>query len=60
VTYDLYASTEEMEAKMLVGGTGYDVVLQSGLSLPRFVAAGVYQKLDKARLTGWSNLDPES
>ncbi len=59
VTYDLYASTEEMEAKMLVGGTGYDVVLQSGLSLPRFVAAGVYQAIDKARLSGWSNLDPE-
>lgn len=58
VTYDLYASSEEMEAKMLAGSTGYDVVLQTGLSLPRFVAAGVYQKLDRSKLTGWGNLDP--
>jgi hypothetical protein len=33
VVYDLYAA-EEMQAKMLAGSTGYDVVLQSGLSLP--------------------------
>ncbi len=59
VVYDLYASSEEMEAKILVGGSGYDVVLQSGLGLPRFVKANVYQAIDKTRLTGWANLDPE-
>ncbi|MFN3971723.1 MAG: polyamine ABC transporter substrate-binding protein [Gemmobacter sp.] len=59
VTYDLYASAEEMQAKMLVGQTGYDVVLQAGVSMPRMVAAGVFQKLDRARLTGWENLDPD-
>ena len=59
VVYDLYSSAEEMQAKMLAGSTGYDVVVMAGLSLPQFVAAGVYQKLDRTRLTGWSNLDPE-
>ena len=59
VVYDLYASSEEAQAKMLAGSSGYDVVLQSGLSLPQFVRAGVYQKIDHARLTGWGNLDPE-
>jgi len=59
VVYDLYSSSEEAEAKILIGGTGYDVVLQSGMSLPRFVTAGVYQKIDHSKLTGWSNLDPE-
>lgn len=59
VVYDLYASSEEMQAKMLAGSTGYDVVVMAGISLPSFVQAGVYQKLDRARLTGWSNLDPE-
>jgi len=58
VVYDNYASSEEAQAKMLAGSTGYDVVLQSGLSLPQFVTAGVYQPLDRARLTGWGNLDP--
>ena len=51
VVYDMYASAEEMEAKMLAGSSGYDVVLQSGLGLPRMVKAGVYQKLDKSKLS---------
>jgi putrescine transport system substrate-binding protein len=58
VVYDLYASTEEMQAKMQAGSSGYDVVLQAGLHLPRLVAAGVYQKIDRTKLTGWGNLDP--
>jgi len=59
VTYDMYSSAEEMQAKMLAGSSGYDVVVMAGISLPNFVKAGVYQKLDRARLPGWSNLDPE-
>lgn len=58
VVYDMYASSEEAQAKMLAGATGYDVVLQSGLTLPMMVKAGVYQKLDRSRLPGWVNLDP--
>ncbi len=57
VVYDLYASSEEMQAKMLAGSSGYDVVLMAAISLARFVKAGVYQKLDRAKLTGWNNLD---
>jgi putrescine transport system substrate-binding protein len=30
VVYDLYASAEEMQAKLLAGSTGYDVVLPPG------------------------------
>lgn len=59
VVYDMYASAEEMEAKMLAGSSGYDVVLQSGLGLPRMVKANVYQKLDRAKLPNWVNLDPD-
>jgi len=58
VVYDLYASSEEATAKTLAGSTGYDLVLQSGLTLATMVTAGVYQKIDKARLTGWVHLDP--
>lgn len=58
VVYDMYASMEEMQAKMLAGATGYDVVLQAGLVLPTMVQAGVYQPLDRSKLTGWGNLDP--
>lgn len=59
VTYDTYSSAEEMEAKMLAGSTGYDVVVMSGIKLPNFIKAGVYEKLDRAKLAGWQNLDPE-
>ena len=59
VVYDLYASSEEMQAKMLAGSTGYDVVLMAGISMPQFVQAGVYLPIDRSRLTGWGNLDPE-
>ncbi|MGE0212679.1 MAG: polyamine ABC transporter substrate-binding protein [Parvibaculaceae bacterium] len=58
-TYDTYDSTESMEAKMLAGSTGYDVVLQAGSTLQRFIEAGTYQKLDKSKLPNWKNLDPE-
>ena len=53
VTYDTYSSTDEMQAKMLAGSTGYDVVDMAGISLPRFVTAGIYQKLDKSKLPNW-------
>jgi len=59
VVYDLYSSAEEMQAKMLAGSTGYDAVVMAGLSLPQFVTAGVYKKLDRSKLTGWGNLDPD-
>ena len=57
--YDLYASAEEMQAKMLAGSTGYDVVLQSGFDLPNKLTAGIYQKLDRAKLPNWGNNDPD-
>ncbi len=58
VVYDLYASAEEMQAKLLAGSTGYDVVLHSGQGLPRSIQAGVLQKLDRSKLSGLGNLDP--
>ena len=59
VVYDNYSSAEEMQAKMLAGSTGYDVVDMSGIELPRFIKANIYDKLDKTKLPGWANLDPE-
>lgn len=58
VAYDLYASAEEMQAKMLAGSTGYDVCVMNGLVMPSFIKAEVYRKLDRAKLPLWGNLDP--
>jgi putrescine transport system substrate-binding protein len=59
VTYDTYSSAEEVNAKMLAGSTGYDVVDVASTAAERFVKAGILQKLDKSKLPSWSNLDPE-
>ncbi|MEP7173339.1 MAG: polyamine ABC transporter substrate-binding protein [Aestuariivirga sp.] len=60
VSYDLYDSTETMEAKMLSNGSDFDVVMQAGATLERFTEARVYQPLDRSKLPNWVNLDPLS
>lgn len=59
VVYDTYSSSEEMEAKMLAGSTGYDVALMAGTKMPQFITAGVFGKLDKTKLPSWGNLNPD-
>jgi len=58
VIYDVFDSNETLEAKLLAGNTGYDVVVPSGAFLGRQIAAGVFQKLDKAKLPNLANIDP--
>jgi putrescine transport system substrate-binding protein len=58
VTYDLYDAEETMEARLLAGGSGYDVVSASTDFFSREIKAGVYEALDKSRLPNWKNLDP--
>ncbi|MBZ5760433.1 MULTISPECIES: polyamine ABC transporter substrate-binding protein [Rhizobium] len=56
VVYDVYDSNETLEAKLLAGGTGYDVVVPTATFLQRQIAAGVYQKLDKSKIPNLSNM----
>ena len=58
VVYDTYSSAEEMQAKMLAGSTGYEVVDMAGVSLPRFIKAKIYDALDRGKLPKYGNLDP--
>lgn len=59
VDYDTFDSDQTLEAKMLAGGSGYDVVSTSTNYFSRQIRAGAYRKLDRAKLTGWGNLDPK-
>lgn len=60
VNYDVYDSNEVLEAKLMAGHSGYDVVIPSASPfLARQITAGVYQKIDKAKLTNYGNLDPQ-
>jgi len=59
VTYDVYDSNEVLEAKLLAGSSGYDVVVPTSDFLQRQIAAGVYTKLDKSKLPNLKNMDPD-
>lgn len=48
-----------LETQLLVGHSGYDVVIPTGPYFQRQLNAGVYRKLDKSALTNYGNLDPE-
>jgi len=60
VTYDVYDGNEVLEAKLLAGHSGYDIVVPSASPfMARQIAAGAYRALDKTRLPNLKNLDPQ-
>ncbi|MEO4046858.1 polyamine ABC transporter substrate-binding protein [Pseudomonas sp. CAU 1711] len=59
LTWDTYESNEALEAKLLTGNSGYDLVVPTNTFLENQLKAGVYQKLDKSRLPNWRHLDPD-
>jgi putrescine transport system substrate-binding protein len=58
VIYDTYDADETLEAKMMAGDAGYDVVSTSTDYFSRQIKAGIYRPLDKTLLPNWKNLDP--
>ena len=44
VVYDVFDSNEILEAKLLAGGTGYDVVVPTASFMARQIQVGVFQK----------------
>jgi putrescine transport system substrate-binding protein len=59
VRYDTFDSNDTLEAKLLAGKSGYDVVVPTAYFLARQITAGVFQKLDKAKLPNLVNAWPE-
>src|SRR6202522_3840733 len=59
VRYDTFDSNDTLEAKLLAGKSGYDVVVPTGYFLARQIAAGIFQKLDKSKLPNLANVWPE-
>ena len=59
VVYDVYDSNEVLEAKLLAGHSGYDLVFPTDRPFAqRHIKAGIYRALDKSKLTNYGNLDP--
>jgi putrescine transport system substrate-binding protein len=57
VIYDVFDSNEVLEAKLLAGGSGYDLVFPSSQFMGRQIKAGVFQQLDKSKMPNYKNLD---
>ncbi|MFT6154220.1 MAG: putrescine transport system substrate-binding protein [Bermanella sp.] len=57
VTYDVFDSNEVLEAKLLAGRSGYDLVVPSATFMARQIQAGVFQPLDKSKLSNYKELD---
>jgi putrescine transport system substrate-binding protein len=58
VIYDLFDSNETLEAKLMVGDSGYDIVSTTMAYYARQIRSGLFEPLDKAQLPNWKNLDP--
>lgn len=59
VRYDVYDSNDTLQAKLLTGKSGYDVVVPSTHYAARQLEAGLFQKLDKSKIPNWKYLDPD-
>jgi len=59
VNYDTYDGSEVAEVKLLAGGSGYDVVVLSGMFGARLVPLGIFERLDTTRLANIRNLDAD-
>ena len=59
VRYDTFDTNDMLEAKLLAGRSGYDVVAPTGYFLERQIKAGIFQRLDRSKLPNLVHLWPE-
>jgi spermidine/putrescine transport system substrate-binding protein len=58
VRYDLFASNEEVFAKLREGNPGYDVIFPSNEYVERMIAADMLLPLDHDKVPNMGNVDP--
>ncbi len=58
VNYDVFDSNDVLEARVLAGGSGFDVVVPTADFMQRQIAAGAYQPLNKELLPNLIHMDP--
>lgn len=59
VIYDVFDSNEVLEAALLSGRSGYDLVVPSNHYLTKQISAGAFVELDHSKLSNLDNLSPE-
>jgi putrescine transport system substrate-binding protein len=58
VNYDTFETNEALNAKLVAGNTGYDIVVPGTAFSPAQIEAGFFQPLDKSKIKNYVNLDP--
>lgn len=58
VNYDTFETNEVLNAKLVAGNTGYDIVVPGSVFAKPQIEAGFFQPLDKAKIPNLANLDP--
>jgi spermidine/putrescine transport system substrate-binding protein len=58
VRYDLYASNDELFAKLRGGNPGYDVIFPTNDYVERMIAAAMLLPLDHSKIPNMANVDP--
>jgi putrescine transport system substrate-binding protein len=58
VIYDVMDGSETLEAKMLAGGSGYDLIFPGDTVAERLMRAGSLQPLDQSKIAALSDVEP--
>lgn len=58
VNYDTFDTDETLNAKIIAGNSGYDVVVPGAAWAEQQIKQGKYLKLDKSKIPNYKNLDP--
>ena len=59
VNYDTFETNEALHAKLVAGGTGYDIVVPGAVFAKPQIEGGLLQPLDKSKIANLGNLDPD-
>lgn len=57
VNYQTFENNEALQAKLLAGNSGYDIVVPGAVFAKNQIESGLLMKLDKSKLSHYGNLD---
>jgi putrescine transport system substrate-binding protein len=57
VNYQTFENNEALQAKLVAGNTGYDIVVPGAVFAKPQIDGGLLMKLDKSKLSNYGNLD---
>ncbi|MGQ5523067.1 polyamine ABC transporter substrate-binding protein [Chitinimonas sp. PSY-7] len=59
VKYDVYDSNETLQAKLMTGKSGYDLVVPSLEFAAKQIQSGIFMPINKSKIPNYANLNPE-